>query len=220
MRVSRNRYWGHPELIELLRRLSAKAAKVGWPGLLVGDIGQPRGGPMLTGHASHQIGLDADIWLTPMPPRQITLREREQMMATVVVAADRLDVNPRLFTPPHVSLIKAAAEEPKVERIFVNAAIKKALCRAAGADREWLRKIRPWWEHDYHFHVRISCPENSRACMAQEPPPPGDGCGKELDDWFTESILHPKVPDVPPAPEAPLKLTDLPPDCSAVLNAP
>src|SRR5262249_11949985 len=69
MRVSRNRYWGHPELIELLQRLSDKATNVGWPGLLVGDIGQPRGGPMLTGHASHQIGLDADIWLTPMPTR-------------------------------------------------------------------------------------------------------------------------------------------------------
>ncbi len=67
MRLSRNRNWGHPLLIAFLERLAQGAKKVGWNGLLVGDMSQPRGGPMLTGHASHQIGLDADIWLTPMP---------------------------------------------------------------------------------------------------------------------------------------------------------
>src|SRR5262245_17234826 len=82
MRLSRNRNWGHPKMVELLERLSEKGAKVGWPGLLVGDMSQPRGGPMLTGHASHQVGLDADIWLTPMPDRELTRREREEMSAT------------------------------------------------------------------------------------------------------------------------------------------
>src|SRR5579875_839397 len=37
MRLSRNRNWGHPELVNFLRRLAAKAKKVGWNGLLVGD---------------------------------------------------------------------------------------------------------------------------------------------------------------------------------------
>src|SRR3954451_16050793 len=70
MRLSRNRNWGHPKLIEFLERLARRVPQInGWPGLLVGDISQPRGGPMLTGHASHQVGLDADIWLTPMPDR-------------------------------------------------------------------------------------------------------------------------------------------------------
>src|SRR6476661_7496777 len=73
MRLSRNRYWGHPETIALIRRLSVNAHKdAGWPGILVGDIGQPRGGPALSGHASHQIGLDADIWLTPMPDHRLS----------------------------------------------------------------------------------------------------------------------------------------------------
>ena len=175
---------------------------------------------MLTGHASHQIGLDADIWLTPMPPRQLTAQEREEMMATVVVAHDRLDVNPKLWTPQHAALIRTVAEESRVERIFVNAAIKKALCRIAGADRTWLSKVRPWWEHDYHFHVRISCPPSSPTCISQESPPPGDGCGKELEDWFTDAVLHPKPPQVPQKPEPPPTLTDLPPACIAVLNAP
>ena len=60
-----NRNWGHPELIQFIEQLSEKAARNGWRGLLIGD--QPRGGPLLAGHTSHQLGLDVDIWLTPMP---------------------------------------------------------------------------------------------------------------------------------------------------------
>src|SRR3989454_3768002 len=113
MRLSRNRYWGHPNLVALLKRLADKAHKdAGWPGILVGDMSQPRGGPMLTGHASHQVGLDADIWLTPMPARELTPAEREEMSATMVVAPDRKDVDPKVWTPAHTALIKAAAEEP------------------------------------------------------------------------------------------------------------
>ena len=164
MRLSRNRNWGHPNLITFLERLAQKAPKVGWHGLLVGDMSQARGGPMITGHASHQVGLDADIWLTPMPNRELSREEREEMSATMVVAADRKDVDPKVWTPEHAAIIKAAAEDPVVERIFVNAAIKKALCREAGTRRAWLHKVRPWWGHDYHFHVRIKCPADSPDC--------------------------------------------------------
>src|SRR5262252_7716778 len=107
MRLSRNRNWGHPNLIRVLERLADKVPKVaGWPGLLVGDIAQPRGGPMITGHASHQIGLDADIWLTPMPKRELTRLEREEMSATMVVATDRKDVDPHVWTHGHMEVIK------------------------------------------------------------------------------------------------------------------
>src|SRR5262245_6672045 len=99
MRVSRNRYWGHPDLIASLQTIARKASDIGWPGLLVGDIAQARGGPMLTGHSSHQIGLDADIWFRPMPRRALTALEREEMMSTVVVAADRRNVAPKIWTP-------------------------------------------------------------------------------------------------------------------------
>ncbi|MBX9646406.1 MAG: penicillin-insensitive murein endopeptidase, partial [Xanthobacteraceae bacterium] len=135
MRLSRNRNWGNPQLIAFLEKLAAKASKLGWPGLLVGDMSQPRGGPMFTGHASHQVGLDADIWLTPMPSRLLSRNEREEMSATMVVRADRLDIDPKVWTPAHLKVIRAAAEEPQVERIFVNAAIKKALCREATGER-------------------------------------------------------------------------------------
>src|SRR5881227_3909351 len=148
MRLSRNRYWGHPDLVALVKRLAAKAKKdAGWPGILVGDMSQPRGGPMFTGHASHQVGLDADIWLTPMPGRQLSRNEREETSAVMMVRADRRDIDPKVWKPTHLSVIRAAAQEPSVERIFVNAAIKKALCREAKGERSWLSKVRPMYGH-------------------------------------------------------------------------
>ena len=220
MRLSRNRNWGHPNLMQFLERLADKGPKIGWRGLLVGDLSQARGGPMLTGHSSHQIGLDADIWLTPMPDRELTRREREEMSATMMVAADRKDVDPEAWTPTHTQIIKASAKDPIVERIFVNAAIKKALCREAGNDRSWLHKVRPYYGHDYHFHVRIKCPADSPDCRPQDPVPEGEVCGKDLDHWFTDAILHPKPSLIPSKPPPPLTMADLPPACRQVLLAP
>jgi penicillin-insensitive murein endopeptidase len=216
MRLSRNRNWGNPKLVAFLERLAKRVPSInGWPGLLVGDIAQPRGGPMLTGHASHQIGLDADVWLTPMPDRRLTPREREEMSAVDMVRSDRLDIDPSVWTPQHTALIKAVSKQPEVARIFVNAAIKRALCREAGRDRAWLTKVRPMWGHNYHFHIRLACPAGETGCSGQEPPGPGDGCGAELDHWFTEEMLHPK----PGPPRPPLTVAQLPPECSRVLVA-
>jgi penicillin-insensitive murein endopeptidase len=220
MRLSRNRNWGHPDLIKFLERFADKAPKAGWPGILVGDLAQPRGGPMLTGHGSHQVGLDADIWLTPMPKRELSREEREEMSAVKVVADDKRDVDPKIWTPAHVNIIRAAAQDPEVERVLVNAAIKKAVCRDAKGDRAWLRKVRPWWGHDYHMHIRIGCPKDSPECKEQDPTPAGDGCGKELDYWFQESILNPPPPKEPPKPKPPLTMADLPPACRQILLAP
>jgi penicillin-insensitive murein endopeptidase len=216
MRPSRNRAWGHPVLIAFLEALAASMPKAGWPGLLVGDIGQPRGGPMLTGHASHQIGLDVDIWLTAMPERRLTVEERDNISATNVVAADGMDIDPAAWRPEHRRVLEAAARRPEAARIFVNPAIKRALCREAGNDRDWLRRVRPWWGHNYHFHIRLSCPRGDSGCQDQSPAPPGDGCGHELDWWFTEEAMHPK----PGPPEKPLRLADLPAACAALVTAP
>jgi penicillin-insensitive murein endopeptidase len=222
MRLSRNRYWGHPDTIALLKRLAANVHKdAGWPGILVGDIGQPRGGPALTGHASHQIGLDADIWLTPMPDHRLSREEREEMSAIMMVRDDRLDVDPKVFTAGHVLLLRDAAQDPAVQRIFVNAAIKKALCREAKGDRSWLAKIRPWYGHDYHFHIRMRCPPGSSECKGQADQGGGEGCGKdELAYWFKDSIIHPEPPKEPPKPRTGPTLAQLPAACKKVLNAP
>jgi penicillin-insensitive murein endopeptidase len=220
MRLSRNRNWGNPHLIGFLERFATKARKVGWNGLLVGDMSQPRGGPMFNGHASHQVGLDADIWFTPMPKRELTREEREMMLATNMVAESKIDVDPKVWTHARTELIRTASEDPAVERIFVNAAIKKAMCREAGNDRHWLHKVRPWWGHDYHFHVRINCPADSPQCKPQPATGTADGCGHDLDYWFKDSIIHPRPPKVPPKPRPPLTLAGLPAACKQVLKAP
>jgi penicillin-insensitive murein endopeptidase len=213
MRLSRNRNWAHPAMIAFLERFSRKAAREGiWPGILVGDISQPRGGPMATGHASHQIGLDADVWLTPAPDRRLTREEREQMSAVDMVRPDGLAVDPAHWSARQAGVIKAAAEEPEVERIFVNPAIKKALCETAKGE-PWMNKVRPYWGHNYHFHIRIACPADQPDCRPQDPVPPGDGCDKTLAWWFTDEALHPS----PSKPKPPLSLAELPPECRSVL---
>jgi len=222
MRLSRNRNWGHPDMIALLKRLSVKTHKdAGWPGILVGDIGQPRGGPALSGHASHQLGLDADIWLTPMPDRLLSREEREETSATMMVRDDRLDVDSKVWTPNHWTVLRDAAQEPAVQRIFVNAAIKKALCRDAKGDRSWLSKIRPWYGHDYHFHIRMRCPAGDKACKGQPDQGEGEGCqASDLAYWFKDSIIHPEPPKEPAKPAHGITLAQMPSDCRQVLNAP
>lgn len=219
MRLSRNRNWGHPALVDFLEKFARKAkAENIWPGLLVGDMAQPRGGPMITGHASHQIGLDADIWLTPMPDRTLTRAEREETSATNIVRSDWLDVDPQKWTPQHLAVLKLAATQPQVERIFVNAAIKKAICRDASGDRRWLNKIRPMYGHNYHFHIRLACPAGESACRTQDPAPPGEGCDQSLAWWFTDEVLHPK-PRPPGKKPQPITLAQLPNECRAVIGA-
>jgi penicillin-insensitive murein endopeptidase len=221
MRLSRNRNWAHPDMVALLKRLSVRAPKdAGWPGILVGDMGQPRGGPTFTGHASHQIGLDADIWLTPMPDHLLSREEREETSAVMMVREDRLDIDPKVFTAGHVAVIRDAAQEPAVQRIFVNAAIKKALCREAKGDRSWLSKVRPWWGHDYHFHIRMKCPSGNGECKPQPDQSEGEGCKPaDLAYWFKDSVLHPEPPKVPPKPAHGITLAQLPAACKHVLAA-
>ena len=133
MRLSRNRQWGLPILVDFLEKLARDAAaKDGWPGLLVGDMSQPRGGPMLTGHASHQIGLDADIWLTPMPDRKLTGKEREDISAIELTEPGPHEVYPDRWREAHGRLIRRAALDPRVERIFVAPGIKRKLCETGG----------------------------------------------------------------------------------------
>jgi penicillin-insensitive murein endopeptidase len=218
MRLGRNRNWGHPAMIRFIERLSRRAAAIGWPRLYVGDISQPRGGPMNGGHRSHQIGLDADIWLRIPGPGVLSIGEREEISSHSVVRPDRMAVDDA-WRPAHHALIRLAARDPAVARIFVNAAIKRALCAAeppaeSPGDRDWLRKVRAWWGHDSHFHVRLACPEGAPGCVAQAPPPVGDGCGDELAWWFTAEALHPKPPTTP---RAELTLDDLPQACRATV---
>jgi penicillin-insensitive murein endopeptidase len=226
---SRNRRWGNPRMISLLERLSHDAHdKDGWNGLLIGDISQPRGGPMLNGHASHQIGLDADIWLTPMPDRKLTNAERDNFPENNMLRKGSLYVDDRVWnSAPHEELIMRAASYPEVERIFVHPGIKKKLCESWTGDRSLLWKVRPMYGHNYHFHVRIKCPPGSTTCTPQVAPPDDSGCGKELTQWFNrlkprpvpKYAERPKVKPTKPVKPTYLTMNSLPRACSMVLNA-
>jgi len=218
MRLSRNRNWGHPTLVRYIKDFADRAAKTtGWPGILVGDMAQPRGGPTPTGHTSHQTGLDVDIWYSPMPKHELSPEEREDMPPINLVSADWKSINPQTYTPQHLAFIKAAAQAPEAERVLVNAAIKKKLCESAGNDRDWLRKVRPWYGHHDHIHVRLRCPAGSQDCKKQPEVPGEEGCApKDFEFWFTKA-LQPKKPGPPPKP---LTLADLPAACKAVVRAP
>ena len=213
MRPSRNRYYGHPLLIDLIERLGREAAARGQR-LLIGDLGQPRGGPMRFAHRSHQIGLDVDIWFLQMPQeRTFNSRETEQVSAVSMVASDLSGVNPARWSSSQRHILRLAAEAPEVERIFVNPLVKQALCRQELGDRDWLRKVRPWWGHDHHFHVRLKCPPNQPDCRPQQPVEPGDGCGEELTWWVNEIRSPPSAQK-----KTPPKPLVLPAACETVLN--
>ena len=75
--------------------------------------------------------------------------------------------------------------------------------------------------HNYHFHIRIRCPEGSGECTPQEPPTTAEGCSSgDLAYWFSDPVLHPKPPKTPPKPRPPMTLAQLPDACKQVLLAP
>ncbi len=220
MRLSRNRNWGHPEVIDFIQKLSRKAAaQPGWNGLYIGDISQPRGGPMLSGHRSHQIGMDADIWLRPADRLNLSRAERENISSISLRRSNGAYTNSN-WTRQHHEIIKAAAQDPRTARIFLFPGAKVQMCKDETGDRAWLRKVRPWWGHHYHFHVRLNCPSGSKGCVAQNPPPAGDGCA-EAEEWV-RNILNPPPPDPnPPKPKPRRELTmaSLPAQCVGVLQS-
>lgn len=222
MRLSRNRNWGHPELIDMVKNLSRFAAQQpGWNGLYVGDMSQPRGGPMLTGHASHQMGLDADIWMLPPTSLNLSAKQRENISSISTRRANGAYVNSS-WTRAHHEIIKAAAKDSRVERIFVFPGAKVQMCDDERGDRSYLRKIRPWYGHHYHFHIRLACPKGAQGCVNQNPPPAGDGCD-DARQWQANIISPPKpkpgAKKTPSKPRRELVLADLPAQCKAVLDA-
>jgi penicillin-insensitive murein endopeptidase len=211
LRPERHRFFGHPKLLRFIHWLGHAAAQASLGTLLVGDLSQPRGGPKVYGHGSHQNGLDADI-MFQVADGPISAAQRANPAVASVVKGRDLD--PDRWSERYARLLEITAESPEVERIFVNPAIKQALCRQIPPDkRAWLRKLRPWWGHDDHFHVRLGCPEGSTDCKPQPPPPDGDGCGFEVESWLERPTLN--IPVNKPN----SRNVSLPKECSTVLHA-
>ena len=80
MRTDQRRYFGHPDLVMFIQRLSRQVSNLGMGTVLIGDMGMPAGGRFNGGHASHQTGLDVDIFLQlpkhAGPPRNSCARKR------------------------------------------------------------------------------------------------------------------------------------------------
>jgi penicillin-insensitive murein endopeptidase len=214
MRLSRHRVYGHPDLKHFIETFGQATAAQGLGALLIGDLGQPRGGPTLSGHRSHQTGLDVDIWFLlskQAANRILSTNERETWSASSVLADSGGAISYAQWSPANEKVLEIAANLPEVDRIFVNPSVKRELCRHKAVAGGWLRKIRPWWKHDDHFHVRLKCPVGNNHCVGQEPLPLGDGCDAGLDWWFSVEAKKPVTgKPVPPPP--------LPALCSQVLE--
>jgi penicillin-insensitive murein endopeptidase len=176
----RHRNFGHPDLIKYLRALAdrARAQKLGK--LHVGDLGQPCGGPTPSGHRSHQNGLDVDIWYLP-PVQPVRPGTAPPAPSVADLRTKRVT---SLWNKNAAALVRAAASDPAVDRIFVHPAVKRALCQ--GPRGPWLARVRPWYGHQDHLHVRLRCPADSPACTAAQLLPAGEGCDASLNWWFSE----------------------------------
>lgn len=212
MHIERNRYYGHPNLIRTLQSLAYEVRQRGLGTLQVGDLGQPRGGPMPSGHRSHQSGLDVDIWFNLDPGLLVRANPlRANLSAPSMLNGHRNGLDPRLWSEQQVQMLKLAAANPEVDRIFVNPHIKQALCRSPRGDRDWLRVIRPWFGHDDHLHLRLRCPSGSPECEQQDPVPVGDGCDSSLDWWLKQPL--------PPSRPQPVPVQPMPAACRSLLGA-
>ncbi|USD66614.1 penicillin-insensitive murein endopeptidase [Vibrio sp. SCSIO 43136] len=185
LRSNTGRYYGHPSTISFIEHLATLAATKLDTRILIGDISLPRGGRFSSGHSSHQIGLDVDIWLK-LADAPLTMTELNAPNPYSVVDLKNYKMVDTRWDERHFGLIRYAAMQQSVARIFVHPVIKQKLCDSEvdqSEQRRWLRKVRPWWGHHYHFHVRLKCPKDSPNCRNQNPPPKGDGCGSELASW-------------------------------------
>ncbi len=227
MRPSRNRFFAHPSLVAYVTALSEKVYRKTKKYLLIGDLAQPRGGPMgdrgaPTAHSSHQTGLDVDVWFESSKYR-LALEERENRRARDLVNEDHESMSSYWNLKYQSMVLKTAANFETVDRIFVNPAIKRELCihsRKSGvrADREnaWLAKVRPWWGHKDHFHVRLKCPLGNAECVpVGDPIPAGDGCDETLNWWFSDEAKQLIAERAATPPE--FKMPELPAACEQVL---
>jgi penicillin-insensitive murein endopeptidase len=182
----RNTGFGHPELIAYVQRLGLAVHGAGLGAVQIGDMSLPRGGAFAQGHASHQTGLDVDIAFRTLAGKggrvdagagMSSAHAPGPQLASVAAPANE-----------HVeALLRLAAADEHVDRIFVAAKIKLRLCRSAAGDRGFLRVLRPWQGHEDHFHVRLRCPDGSAGCQPNQPVTSiPDDC-EALSTWWENS---------------------------------
>lgn len=203
VRREKKRYFAHPEMRAYLQRLGKRIHQAKLPNMLISDIAMPAGGRFATGHRSHQMGLDVDIWFR-MGKLTEQSAHRSTGLATLMVNT-RTQKMTKNWTNKQAKLLELVASDKAVARVFVNPVIKIHLCKTIKKPRPWLRKIRPWYGHNAHFHIRLHCPNGAIHCQNQASLPQGDGCDESLYAWLKPkpkgeiSISKPEVIPLPPA---------------------
>lgn len=223
LRSQNKRYYGHPATIEFIERFSHRARVELKTHVLIGDMSLPQGGRFSSGHSSHQTGLDIDIWYR-LADTKLSDGQLKVPKPRTLVNMSKYQLMEKNWDSRHFNMVKMAAKDSDVARIFVHPVIKEKLCKTETRDRSWLRKVRPWWGHNYHMHVRLNCPKDDLNCVPQAPPPKGDGCGSEVASWKPKSNsgvkeLRPKT-DSKKKIEKPVKAKPkkvLPQQCSELL---
>jgi penicillin-insensitive murein endopeptidase len=191
MRLERKRNFGNVELIKFVKEFAANFYNETGKRILISDLAQEKGGPMKGAHASHQTGLDIDIWNTFLSgDNKLSLAERKDLQPNEIVLKDGKTLTKHWGKLNEKAILSAASHE-NVDRIFVNAAIKKTFCERH-YEHPAQYKIRAWWGHDMHFHVRLKCPENSPECEKQAALDENDnGCEpKKLSWWFSKEAIE------------------------------
>jgi len=217
IRASRNRNYAHDDLIQFINSFTTKVKSNYNAKLLIADLTKRNGGPMFDDHSSHQTGLDADILYIYKGNRnnkRYSIGEREKMSPRSVLNGSKTAVDPTKWDWINGDILKLAASDSNVDRIFVNPSIKKELCSRFN-DEIWLRKVRPWWGHDGHFHVRMNCPESSIKCEPSPVLPVGTGCGSDLKWWFSKEALMERIKKItrPKTKQKPV----LPEECKGII---
>lgn len=217
IRASRNRNYGHKDLVEFINELTTRIKSNYNVKLLIADMAKKNGGPMFDDHSSHQTGLDADILYIYKGNRnnkRYSIGEREKMSPQSVLNGSQTAIDPKKWDYINGEILKIAATDSSVDRIFVNPSVKKELCSRYSSEM-WLRKIRPWWGHDGHFHVRMSCPVSSIKCTPSPTLPDGTGCGNNLNWWFSKESLEERIKRLnrPKTKQKPV----LPAECNEIL---
>ena len=179
--VQRGRFFGTQQIQDIISN-AADFVRQEFPEsevLQVGDISNKNGG-LIKEHGSHQNGLDADlVYLTRNGKLQSQTAAywQEEFVKSGVVTSN-------FNTERNLALFKHLIMESEVERIFVDAAIKKHFCSYARKNNllndfettETLRRLRVEKLHTNHFHMRIKCPTTDLKCKTQSAVPAGTGC--------------------------------------------
>ena len=136
------------------------------------------------------------------------------MSARAVVEPGPHEVVEDEWTPALGGMIRRAALDPRVERIFVAPGIKKKLCETTGSDRDWLRRCAP---------IMGTTTISTSACPARPahraaPRPRRRPATAAAPILISGSRRALGAADSP-APDRPLMLADLPSACRTVLQA-